>query len=133
MLQGATFFSFFTYNYLNPIVHTCCDSSLMRLLVLNTPEDLSTCMNNATHLLFTGTSSHPTYYLMRASMPRYDSALRGYLSVSFLACFHVAYLDLQVSDFGLAILSSDVLGGRTVELQGTFGYVAPEYLLDGIN
>eukprot|EP00250_Pteridium_aquilinum_P031591 c4388_g1_i1 orf=27-1631(-) len=38
----------------------------------------------------------------------------------------------KVSDFGLAIPSSDILDDRAMDLQGTFGYVAPEYLLDGI-
>lgn len=42
-----------------------------------------------------------------------------------------ASFNAKVSDFGLAILSSDITEDKNVELQGTFGYVAPEYLLDG--
>lgn len=43
-----------------------------------------------------------------------------------------ASFNAKVSDFGLAILSSDITEDKNVELQGTFGYVAPEYFLDGI-
>ncbi|KAH7277962.1 hypothetical protein KP509_38G017200 [Ceratopteris richardii] len=40
--------------------------------------------------------------------------------------------DAKISDFGLAIKISDNLNDKSAELQGTLGYVAPEYLLDGI-
>ncbi|KAI5074076.1 hypothetical protein GOP47_0001453 [Adiantum capillus-veneris] len=43
-----------------------------------------------------------------------------------------ASFNAKVSDFGLAIPTSDISDDKSLELQGTFGYVAPEYLLDGI-
>jgi serine/threonine protein kinase len=41
-------------------------------------------------------------------------------------CSHV-----QISDFGLAVTSGNIDKG-SMKLSGTLGYVAPEYLLDGI-
>ena len=38
---------------------------------------------------------------------------------------------IQLSDFGLAI-TGGINGKNIVKLSGTLGYVAPEYLLDGI-
>jgi serine/threonine protein kinase len=37
---------------------------------------------------------------------------------------------VQISDFGLAVTSGNLDKG-SMELSGTLGYVAPEYLLDG--
>lgn len=38
---------------------------------------------------------------------------------------------MQISDFGLAVTSGNLDKG-SMELSGTLGYVAPEYLLDGM-
>lgn len=38
---------------------------------------------------------------------------------------------LQISDFGLAVTSGNIDKG-SMNLSGTLGYVAPEYLLDGV-
>ena len=43
-------------------------------------------------------------------------------------CF---FLVRQISDFGLAVISGNHSKGN-LKLSGTMGYVAPEYLLDGI-
>jgi hypothetical protein len=46
-------------------------------------------------------------------------------------CFAVAHL-LQVSDFGLALVKPEgSMHKDSVQVQGTFGYVAPEYLMNG--
>jgi len=37
---------------------------------------------------------------------------------------------VQISDFGLAVTSGNIDKG-SMNLSGTLGYVAPEYLLDG--
>jgi len=38
---------------------------------------------------------------------------------------------IQLSDFGLAVTSG--IQSKNIELSGTLGYVAPEYLLDGMS
>lgn len=38
---------------------------------------------------------------------------------------------MQISDFGLAVTSGNRSKGN-LKLSGTLGYVAPEYLLDGM-
>ena len=38
---------------------------------------------------------------------------------------------MQISDFGLAVTSGNQSKGN-IKLSGTMGYVAPEYLLDGM-
>lgn len=38
---------------------------------------------------------------------------------------------MQISDFGLAVTSGNHSKGN-IKLSGTMGYVAPEYLLDGM-
>jgi serine/threonine protein kinase len=37
---------------------------------------------------------------------------------------------IQLSDFGLAVTSG--IENKNIKLSGTLGYVAPEYLLDGM-
>ena len=38
---------------------------------------------------------------------------------------------MQLSDFGLAVKTVGCATNTNIDLVGTFGYVAPEYLLDG--
>eukprot|EP01018_Ginkgo_biloba_P038352 Gb_00523 [translate_table: standard] len=42
-----------------------------------------------------------------------------------------ASFNAKLSDFGLAVTVGEAMGDKNVELLGTLGYVAPEYLLDG--
>eukprot|EP01018_Ginkgo_biloba_P039677 Gb_38893 [translate_table: standard] len=42
-----------------------------------------------------------------------------------------ASFNAKLSDFGLAVTAAGGIGNANVELLGTLGYVAPEYLLDG--
>lgn len=38
---------------------------------------------------------------------------------------------MQLSDFGLAVTSAGCAGNTNIDLVGTLGYVASEYMLDG--
>jgi hypothetical protein len=46
-------------------------------------------------------------------------------------CTPMTYWWIQVSDFGLAITDGSQ-NKNNIKLSGTLGYVAPEYLLDGM-
>lgn len=50
----------------------------------------------------------------------------------WLYAFKNPHFSMQLSDFGLAVKASGVNGNADVELLGTLGYVAPEYMLDGM-
>lgn len=39
---------------------------------------------------------------------------------------------IQLSDFGLAV-ANGIQNNKSIKLSGTLGYVAPEYLVDGMS
>lgn len=43
----------------------------------------------------------------------------------------MSFAPIQLSNFGLAV-TSGIENKESIELSGTQGYVAPEYLLDGM-
>ncbi|KAG6791265.1 hypothetical protein POTOM_000378 [Populus tomentosa] len=59
--------------------------------------------------------------------PTHGSALTWHLRMKIAVDVASLYL-IQLSDFGLAVTSG--IQSKNIELSGTLGYVAPEYLLD---
>lgn len=54
-----------------------------------------------------------------------------FLSVYYIQRFLSRHILVQLSDFGLAVTDGSQ-NKNNVKLSGTLGYVAPEYLLDGM-
>jgi serine/threonine protein kinase len=100
-------------------------------------------MSTAVHQLSTGIWSHLTYFWIQISMPRCDyifyfwSTKIVLLTITHTTWWkrrtiHWSFVGVQISDFGLAVSSGNRSKGN-LKLSGTLGYVAPEYLLDGMS
>lgn len=46
--------------------------------------------------------------------------------------YMLTFLLIQLSDFGLAV-GNGIQNNKSIKLSGTLGYVAPEYLVDGMS